>query len=124
MAAEALSRREQEFGKGDEEDGGRPRGTLEDLRRLIDSRLAPAFGLAEGFPVSRQWARPLSLVAAELRARLGEINRLVPQSKLSSKTRNLGKGLGRFLTSLRQEHLVLPADFRASPGIGAAKVGW
>lgn len=124
MVAEALSRREQEFGGRDEGSGGRPRGTLEDLRRLIDSRVAPAFGLATGFEVTRQWSRSLTSVANDLRIRLGEINRLVPANRLSTKSRNLKKGLGKFLLKLRSESLVLPADFRASPGIGAARVGY
>lgn len=110
-----------EFGRA--RGGGRSTCTLEEFEREIYGRLSPAFDLAYGFSNTRAWSITPMSVKRRLRKVIGEVNGMVPWPRLSDRVRNLEAGFEKFLEMARQETFIIPPVFRASPRIGAARVG-
>jgi len=103
-------------------ESGLPQTSLRDFERLVEAGLASGFDLARGFPVKREWELRLSVVRTNLRTVLRAVNRLVPRRRFRDGVRNIEEGLAAFLTKIRGYDIVIPAEFRTTPGIGAATV--
>jgi hypothetical protein len=62
-------------------------------------------------------------VSKGLEGALKRLNAIVPYPKLTDRARNIEVGLEGYLSKIRRDYFVIPAEFRVTPGFGAAEVG-